>query len=89
MEYKELGRTGLKVSRLCFGALTIGPLQADLPLDEGVALLKYAAEQGVNFFDTAEIYDSYDYLRLLLRALPNKDIIIATNSFATMTKASR
>lgn len=82
MEYRNLGRTGLKVSRLCFGALTIGPLQAGLPLDEGVALLKYASEQGVNFFDTAEIYDSYDYLRLLLRAFPNKDIIITTKSYA-------
>jgi aryl-alcohol dehydrogenase-like predicted oxidoreductase/ferredoxin len=82
MEYRNLGRTGLKVSCLCFGALTIGPLQADLPLDEGVALLKHAAEQGVNFFDTAEIYDSYDYLRLLLRAFPNKDIIITTKSYA-------
>lgn len=82
MEYRNLGRTGLKVSRLCFGSLTMGPLQAGLSLDEGAALLKYAAEQGVNFFDTAEIYDSYAYLRKLLHAFPNKDIIISTKSYA-------
>ena len=82
MEYRNLGRTGINVSRLCFGSLTIGPLQAGLSLDEGAVLLKYAAEQGVNFFDTAEIYDIYAYLRKLLRAFPNKDIIISTKSYA-------
>ena len=44
MEYRNLGRTGIRVSRLCFGLLTIGPLQANLPLAEGVDLLKYAVE---------------------------------------------
>lgn len=82
MEYKNLGRTGLRVSRLCFGVLTMGPLQAGLPLAEGVQLLKYAVEQGVNFFDTAEIYDSYSYLKLLLRSYPNKDLVITTKSYA-------
>ncbi len=82
MEYRTLGRTGLEVSRLCFGVLTMGPLQANLPLAEGAALLQYAVEQGVNFFDTAEIYDTYAYLRLLLRSVPNKDVIIATKSYS-------
>lgn len=82
MEYRFLGCTGLKVSRLCFGTLTIGPLQADLPLAEGVELLKYAVWQGVNFFDTAEIYGTYPYLQELLRSCPGRQLIVATKSYA-------
>ncbi len=80
MEYRALGRTGLSVSRLCFGVLTIGPLQANLPLAEGVALLEHATTQGVNFFDTSEDYQTYPYLRSLLRA--HDRLIIASKSYA-------
>ncbi len=86
MEYRYLGRTGIRVSRLCFGLLTIGPLQANLPLAEGVDLLKYAVEQGVNFFDTAEIYESYSYLKELLRSFPGRELIITTKSYAVTAK---
>lgn len=82
MKYSILGRTGIRVSRLCFGVLTLGPLQTNLPLAEGVDLLKYAVEQGVNFFDTAEIYDSYSYLRELLKAVKGKELVITTKSYA-------
>lgn len=77
-----LGRTGINVSRLCFGVLTIGPLQANLPLAEGFRLLKYAVEQGVNFFDTAEIYETYSYLKALLQHFKNEQLIVATKSYA-------
>ncbi|MFY9140119.1 MAG: aldo/keto reductase [Thermacetogeniaceae bacterium] len=86
MEYRFLGKTGIRVSRLCFGLLTMGPLQASLPLAEGVAVLKYAVEQGVNFFDTAELYESYSYLRELLRSFPGRELIIATKSYAVTAK---
>ncbi len=82
MEYRVLGKTGLSVSRLCFGVLTIGPLQANLPFAEGVALLEYAAAQGVNFFDTAEDYRTYPYLRSLLRKVTDRQLIIASKSYA-------
>ncbi|HPT83566.1 MAG TPA: aldo/keto reductase, partial [Limnochordia bacterium] len=39
MKYTELGQTGLTVSRLCFGALTIGPLQRNLAPAEGSEVL--------------------------------------------------
>jgi aryl-alcohol dehydrogenase-like predicted oxidoreductase len=67
MIYTELGRTGLSVSRLCFGALTVGPLQSNLPLNEGAAVIRYALEQGVNFIDTAKLYGTYPYIREALR----------------------
>lgn len=86
MEYRALGNTGLSVSRLCFGVLTLGPLQADLPLAEGVALLEYAASLGVNFFDTAEDYRTYPYLRSLLRKVQDKPLIISSKSYAVTAK---
>lgn len=89
MEYRFLGKTGLQVSRLCFGALTIGPLQANLPLAEGVELLKYAVEQGVNFFDTAEIYETYPYLKQLLRTCRDRELIITSKSYAFSAAAMR
>ena len=55
MKYNILGRTGIKVSELCFGILPMGPLQADMPADEGGELLLSAMEQGITFFDTAQM----------------------------------
>jgi len=82
MDYRTLGKTGLSVSHLCFGVLTLGPLQANLPLAEGVGLLEYATSRGVNFFDTAEDYRTYPYLRSLLRKTQDKPVIIASKSYA-------
>ncbi|HBC91540.1 MAG TPA: aldo/keto reductase, partial [Pelotomaculum sp.] len=63
MQYRVLARTGMQVSRLCFGALTISPLQAGLPLVEGARIIRAALEAGVNFIDTAELYSNYHYIR--------------------------
>jgi len=63
MEYRMLGKTGIKVSRLCFGALVIGPLQRNLSIDEGAAVIEEALRLGVNFIDTADLYDTYPYIR--------------------------
>ncbi len=68
------------VSRLCFGSLTIGPLQTNMSPAEGAALIEYAAERGVNFLDTAELYDNYAHIARALRAFP--DLVIATKSYA-------
>ncbi|MBZ4652827.1 MAG: aldo/keto reductase [Peptococcaceae bacterium] len=80
MEYKLLGNTGLKVSRLCFGALTIGPLQANLSIKQGAALLRYAFELGVNFIDTAKLYGTYPYIKEALRGW-DTPVIIASKSY--------
>lgn len=80
MEYNFLGRTGLKVSRLCYGSLTIGPLQCNLPLDEGIYLLELAVDRGINFIDTADLYGTYPYINPVLKH--HKDIVISTRSYA-------
>ena len=81
MEYRMLGKTGIFVSRMCFGALTIGPLQANLPLAEGAALVAQALEAGVNFFDTAQLYGTYPYLREGMR-LANREAVISSKTYA-------
>ncbi len=59
MEYVNLGKTGLKVSRLCLGMMTYGSTKwRKWVLDEKQALpfVKCALESGINFFDTADVY---------------------------------
>jgi len=82
MEYRELGKTGLMVSRLCFGSLTMGPLQACLPVKEGAALIREAMDRGVNFLDTAELYDNYGYIKEALKGQSRDRLIIATKCYA-------
>ncbi|MDQ7793060.1 MAG: aldo/keto reductase [bacterium] len=88
MEYRFLGRTGLRVSRLCFGTLAIGPLQADLPLAAGEGLLEEAVARGVNFFDTAESYGTYSYLAALVRRMQTPPVL-ATKTYAHTREGAR
>lgn len=53
MEYRELGRTGIKVSALCLGTMTWGQQNTEA---EGHAQMDYALANGINFFDTSEMY---------------------------------
>lgn len=53
MEYTNLGRTGLKVSRLCLGTMNYGPLATE---PESHAQMDRALELGINFFDSADVY---------------------------------
>jgi predicted aldo/keto reductase-like oxidoreductase len=70
-----LGRSGILVSPLCFGTLTLGPLQAGLPLKAGARLIRYALERGINFFDTADLYGTYPYLKEGLRGWGGETVI--------------
>jgi NDP-hexose C3-ketoreductase / dTDP-4-oxo-2-deoxy-alpha-D-pentos-2-ene 2,3-reductase len=53
MQYARLGRTGLKVSRLCFGTMNFGPYASEA---ESHAIMDEALARGINFFDTADVY---------------------------------
>ncbi len=53
MQYRKLGRTDLDVSLICLGTMTWGRQNTE---EEGHAQMDYALEQGINFFDTAEMY---------------------------------
>jgi len=79
MEKRYLGKNGPLVSRLCFGTLTMAPMQKNLNPDEGAALILHAYERGVNFLDTADLYDNYEHIRRALVHAP--DIVVSTKAY--------
>ena len=81
MEYVKLGRSGLEVSRLCFGGLTVGPLQADLPVEEGAEVMLKAFNRGINFIDTAELYGTYPHIRRAIKKAKG-EVVVATKTYA-------
>ena len=85
MKKYSLGKTGIKVTELCFGALPIGPLQANISVEEGAELIRAALERGINFIDTAEAYKTYPHIKKALEGY-NKEVIIATKSSAETYK---
>lgn len=79
MQYTTLGKTGLTVSRLCFGTLTMAPMQQNMTPEEGARLLVYAYEKGVRFLDTADLYETYPHIRRALIDAP--DYVISTKAY--------
>ena len=53
MQYTSLGRTGLKVSRLCLGTMNFGPQTTE---EDSFKIMDHALELGINFWDTADVY---------------------------------
>jgi len=79
MKKNYLGNTGLLVTEVGFGVLTVGKTQLNLTVDEGAAVLRYALERGINFLDTAEYYETYPYIRKALTGT-NFEPVIASKS---------
>lgn len=82
MEYRPLGRTGFRVSSVSFGAWAIGGTWGDVDDKESLAALHRAADRGVNFFDTADVYGDGRSERLLarLRRERREEIVVATKA---------
>jgi aryl-alcohol dehydrogenase-like predicted oxidoreductase len=79
MEYRELGRTGWKVSAISFGSWAIGSTWGKVNDKESLAALHRAVDLGVNFFDTADVYGS-ERLLAQLRRERKEPIYIATKA---------
>ncbi|RYE91774.1 MAG: aldo/keto reductase, partial [Oxalobacteraceae bacterium] len=95
MQYKRLGNTGLKVSRLALGCMTFGvPERGTHPwtLNEGDSrpIIRRAVELGINFFDTANMYSDGTSEEIVGRALKEftrrEDTVIATKVYYPMGK---
>ncbi len=92
MEYTNLGRTGLRVSRVCLGMMSFGN-GSDRPwvLDEDGAdpIVRAAVEGGINFFDTADTYSAgaseVATGRLLPKYLSRDEMVVATKVYMPMT----
>ncbi|AKV98157.1 Aldo/keto reductase family protein [Marinobacter sp. DSM 26671] len=88
MQYRRLGTTGMKVSRLCLGTMTYGsPKWRQWVLDEQASrpFIKQSLNSGINFFDTANMYSIGESERVVGKALldyaPREDVVIATKVF--------
>lgn len=82
MDRIKLGNTSIEVSNLCFGSLTMTPFQANLSIEEGAKLIQYAYTKGINFIDTAEIYENYEYIKEALKGIKRQEYVIATKCYA-------
>lgn len=69
MEYREIGRTGMKVSALSFGASSIGSVFRETKESEGVAAVHTAVDSGMNFIDVSPYYGHYKAETVLGKAL--------------------
>ncbi len=82
MQTNSLGNTGIEVSRICFGTLTVGPLQAALPVEQGAAVLAHAIEQGINFCDTAQLYQTYPYIHRAMELTGYGELVVSSKTYA-------
>ena len=70
------------VSKLCYGTLSLSNLQNDDTEKNKVNLLNYAYDKGINFFDTAELYDNYNIIKQFIKDKDRVKLNIATKSYA-------
>ena len=92
MQYVNLGKTGLKVSRICLGTMTYGASKwRDWVLDEEKSrpFIKRALEMGINFFDTADVYSVGASEEVVGRALKDfarrDEVVLATKVYNPMS----
>jgi aryl-alcohol dehydrogenase-like predicted oxidoreductase len=85
MEYRPLGRTGVMVSALCLGAMNFGGPTGEA---ESVAIVDHALDRGINFIDTANVYNSGESERIVGRALAEggkrERVVLATKVYGKM-----
>lgn len=80
---RTLGKTGIKVTELAFGALPMGPLQKNLPLPEATDVVKHALEKGINFIDTAQNYRTYAPIAEAIKRTGITPVIATKSAAAT------
>ncbi len=85
MEYRYLGKTGMKVSALSFGASSLGGVFHSLKEEEGVEAVYAAVDNGINFIDVSPYYGHYKAEIVLGKALKN----IERNRYYLSTKVGR
>lgn len=77
MELKKLGRTGLKVSEICLGTMTLG---SQVPEAESIDIIKSALDSGINFLDTADGYSEGKSEEIIGKAIKGDrdSVVVAT-----------
>jgi aryl-alcohol dehydrogenase-like predicted oxidoreductase len=85
MEHRTLGRTGVKVSPLCLGAMMFGAW-GNSDHDDSVRIIHRALDAGINFIDTADVYSRGESEEIVAKALAGRrdDVVLATKVHGTM-----
>jgi aryl-alcohol dehydrogenase-like predicted oxidoreductase len=86
MQYRKLGRTGLKVSKICLGTMTYGDQVGEA---EAINIMKKALDAGINFFDTADVYAEGRSEEIVGKALKGvRDSVVLATKVANRTGPS-
>jgi aryl-alcohol dehydrogenase-like predicted oxidoreductase len=89
MEYRFLGRTGVKVSPLCLGAMNFGGPTEE---SESIKIIDHALDNGINFIDTANVYNNGESERIVGKALARNrrrdQVVLATKVYNRMGEGS-
>ena len=85
MQYRTLGRTGVKVSSLCLGAMMLGSW-GNPDHEESISIIHAALDAGINFVDTADVYSAGESEEIVGKALVGRreDVVLATKFHAPM-----
>ncbi len=83
MEYRSLGRTGVKVSQICLGAMMFGGATNE---EDSIRIIQRGFDAGINFFDTANVYNQGESERILGKAIRavRDEVVIATKGRGAM-----
>ena len=85
MEYRTLGRTGVMVSPICLGSMNFGKPTSE---EDSVKIINHAIDSGINFIDTANVYNDGESERIVGKALVQNghrnEIVLATKFWAKM-----
>lgn len=81
MEKRILGKTGIEMTEISLGALTMGPLQKNLSVDEAKKVILTALNKGINSIDTAEMYRMDEPIKAALKEYSG-EVILASKSTA-------
>ncbi|MFP3900555.1 MAG: aldo/keto reductase [Acidimicrobiia bacterium] len=85
MEYRRLGRTGVRVSPLCLGAMMFGAW-GNRDHDDSIRIIHAALDAGINFIDTADVYSAGESEEIVGKAIAGRrdDLVIATKVHGSM-----
>lgn len=86
MQKRKLGKTGIEVTELCFGALPMGPIQKNVPVADCADVVAKALQSGINFIDTAQAYKTYEPIKIAMDRTGIKPVIASKSSEKTYEK---
>lgn len=85
----NLGKTGLKVSKLGFGTHDFGVASLKIGPEEGGRILTEAYKLGVRFWDTSDDYGSHPHVASALESVPRREVVISTKTSAKSGKGAK